>query len=512
MALIRHVSKVSALTLASRVLGFLRDILMARYLGAGLASDAFFVAFKLPNFFRRLFAEGAFSAAFVPLYTAARSRDPTGRQARRLAEEALAGLTTILLVLTILVQIALPVLIYLLAPGFAEDTIKRELAVALTRLTFPYLLSISLVALLSGVLNAHDRFAAPAAAPVLLNLTFITTLLLWADSPLVTAHRLAVAVSVAGMVQLVWLVLAAGRAGIVLRFRRPRWSPRLRQLVSLMLPVALGAGITQVNLMIDIVLASFLPDGALSFLFYADRLNQLPLGVIGVAVGTTLLPGLSRSFAQGDEEKAARLLAEALTIVLALALPAALALAILPDILIAGLFERGAFDAADTRATAAALVAYASGLPAYMLTKTLVPVFYAEKDTRTPTRIALMALAANFALNLALIGPLAHIGLALATSLAAWLQTGLLAYRLRGRGRLPSSLIRRLPLASILAASITMAAALLGVRLLLRIWALDAVTAVVLTVATGLTVYGLAAWLFGLHRRLPGMRRPAPSA
>ncbi len=512
MVLIRHVSKVSALTLASRVLGFLRDVLMARYLGAGLASDAFFVAFKLPNFFRRLFAEGAFSAAFVPLYTAARSRDSSGRQARRLAEEALAGLATILLVFTVLVQVALPVLIYLLAPGFAEDAIKRELAVALTRLTFPYLLCISLVALLSGVLNAHDRFAAPAAAPVLLNLTFITTLLLWADSPLVTARRLAAAVSVAGIVQLVWLVLAAGRAGIVLRFRPPRWSARLRQLVCLMLPVALGAGITQINLMIDIVLASFLPDGALSFLFYADRLNQLPLGVIGVAVGTTLLPGLSRSFARGDEESAARLLAEALAIILALALPAALALVTVPDILIAGLFERGAFDATDTRATAAALMAYASGLPAYMLTKAFVPVFYAEKDTRTPTRIALVALAANFALNLALIGPFAHVGLALATSLAAWMQTGLLAHRLRRRGRLPPSLLRRLPISPIAAASIAMVSALFVLRLLLRIWTVEAVMAVAITVGVGLAVYGLAAWLCGLHRRLPGLRRPAPPA
>ncbi len=512
MALIRHVSRVSALTLASRVLGFVRDVLIARHLGAGLASDAFFVAFKLPNFFRRLFAEGAFSAAFVPLYTAARSRDPSGRQARRLAEEALSALVAILLVLTILVQIALPVLIYVLAPGFAEDAVKRALAVALTRLTFPYLLCISVVALFSGVLNAHERFAAPAAAPVLLNLTFIATLLIGADSPLITARRLAVAVSVAGIIQLVWLVLAAGRAGIVLRFPRPRWSGRLARLASLMLPVALGAGITQVNLLIDVMLASFLPDGSLSYLFYADRLNQLPLGVIGVAVGTTLLPGLSRRFARGDEESAERLLAEALAIVFALALPAALALVIVPDILIAGLFERGAFDAADTRATAAALMAYAGGLPAYMLIKALVPVFYAEKDTRTPTRIALIALGANFALNLALIGPLAHVGLALATSLAAWLQTGLLVHRLRRRGRLPVAVVRRLPIRAVAAASMVMAAVLVGLRMLFRFWPVEAVSAVVITVGTGLAVYALAAWLFGLHRRLPGLRQSAPPA
>ncbi|RMF72988.1 MAG: murein biosynthesis integral membrane protein MurJ [Alphaproteobacteria bacterium] len=510
--MIRHVSQVSALTLASRVLGFLRDVLIARHLGAGLASDAFFIAFKLPNFFRRLFAEGAFSAAFVPLYTAARNRDPAGHEARRLAEEALAALVTILLGLTILVQIALPVLIYLLAPGFAEDAAKRELAVALTRLTFPYLLCISVVALFSGVLNAHERFAAPAAAPVLLNLTFITALLIGADSPLITARRLAVAVSVAGIVQLVWLVLAAGRAGIRLRFRRPRWSRRLAHLVSLMLPVALGAGITQVNLLIDVMLASFLPDGSLSFLFYADRLNQLPLGVIGVAVGTTLLPGLSRSFARADVKGAERLLAEALTIILALALPAALALIIVPDILIAGLFERGAFDAADTRATAAALMAYASGLPAYMLTKALVPVFYAEKDTRTPTRLALIALGANFALNLALIGPLAHVGLALATSLAAWLQTGLLAHRLFRRRRLSPALIRRLPIRPVAAASMVMAAALAGLRILFRSWPVGTVMAVAITVGTGLAVYALTAWLLGLHRRILRPQRPTPPA
>ncbi|GIX15884.1 MAG: putative lipid II flippase MurJ [Rhodothalassiaceae bacterium] len=510
MGLIRHLSQVSALTLLSRVLGFVRDMLMARHLGAGLASDAFFVAFKLPNFFRRLFAEGAFSAAFVPLYAEARTRDPTGRDARRLAEQALAILSAVLLLFTVLAQIAMPGVIAVLAPGFLDDPAKAHLAVELTRLTFPYLACISLVALLAGVLNAHDRFAAPAAAPVLLNLTFIAALLLFADGPPVTARRLAFAVTVAGIVQLVWLVLAAARAGIRLRFVRPRWTPGIARLLTLMLPVALGAGITQVNLMVDVVLASFLDDGALSWLFYADRLNQLPLGVIGVAVGTTLLPALSRAHAAGRPAEAERLLAQALNLTLLLALPAAAALILLPDALIAGLFQRGAFDAADTRATAAALMAYASGLPAYMLTKALVPVFYAEKDTRTPTRIALTALGANFLLNLTLIWWLGHVGLALATSLAAWLQTALLARILGRRGRLPRRLLAHIPLGRILLATGGMAAVLAALRHLLAGMGLGAAAAMAVLVAAGLLAYAAAAAGLGLHRRLGAPARASP--
>lgn len=438
-SLLRAFSTVGGLTLASRVLGFVRDVLMARYLGAGLAADCFFVAFKLPNFFRRLFAEGAFSAAFVPLFARALGKEPTDethRQARAFAEDALSLLVLVLLVFTAAMQAAMPWAMTALAPGFIDQPAKYALAVDLTRLTFPYLLLISLVALFAGILNAVNRFAAAAAAPILLNLVLITSLLIFHDSELIAARALAVGVTFAGIVQFVWLFFAVARAGFAPRLPRPKLTPGLRRLLVVMAPVAVGAGVTQINLVIDVVLASFLGDGALSFLFYADRLNQLPLGVIGIAVGTVLLPRLSRSLSGGAEAEAAFEHNRAIEFALFLTLPAAAALALIPGPLIRALFEHGAFITGDTRATAAALTAYAVGLPAFVLVKVLVPGFYAREDTRTPVRIAMIALAANLVLNIALMIPLAHVGLALATSLAAWLNAGLLLTTLLKRGML----------------------------------------------------------------------------
>ncbi len=503
--LLANVGTVSSLTLVSRLLGFVRDVLMASHLGAGAAADAFFVAFKLPNFFRRLFAEGAFSAGFVPLFAKALEEDPSGRAARRFAEESLAALLAAVLLFTALVEAAMPWAMLLLAPGFRADPDKFSLAVALTRLTFPYLALVSLVALLAGILNGCRRFAAAAAAPVLLNLTLIAALVLFHDTPLRTARALAIAVSLAGIVQFVWLSAAVARAGIRLRLRPPRPTPRVRRLVRLMAPVALAAGVTQLNLMLDIVLASFLPDGSLSFLFYADRLNQLPLGVIGVAVGTALLPGLARALAAKDARAAETQQLQALVIVLILALPAAGALIAIPDLLIAGLFQRGAFDADATRATAAALAAYATGLPAYMLIKALLPAFFAREDTATPTRCAMIALAVNAVLNLLLVWPLAHVGLALATAIAAWAQAGLLYRHLRRRGHLPADLRRRVPLARMLAATGLMVALLLLARGLLvaSIARIAGPTgAMAAMVALGLAAYALALVLVGLGGHL----------
>lgn len=504
--LLANVGTVSSLTLISRVLGFVRDVLMASHLGAGAAADAFFVAFKLPNFFRRLFAEGAFSAGFVPLFAKALEKDPSGQAARRFAEEALAFLLAALLLFTALVEFAMPWAMLLLAPGFRSEPDKFALAVDLTRLTFPYLALVSMVALLAGILNGCRRFAAAAAAPILLNLTLIGALVLVTGTPMRTAHALAIAVSIAGIIQFVWLLRASVQAGIRLRLRWPHLTPGVRRLIRLMAPVALAAGVTQLNLMLDIILASFLPDGSLSFLFYADRLNQLPLGVIGVAVGTALLPALSRALAAGDAAAAERQQIQALSIVMGLALPAAGGLMALSDLLIAGLFQRGAFDAADSRATAAALVAYAAGLPAYMLTKALLPAFFAREDTATPTRYAMIALTANAALNLVLIWPLAHVGLALATALAAWLQTGLLYRRLRAIDQLPAGVWHQgVPLARMLTASALMVAGLLVSRDLFGSALVEAIgrTGAVLTmVALGLALYAFSLALVGLGRFL----------
>ncbi len=456
LGLVRAVATVGGYTLISRVTGFARDILIAAILGAGPLADAFFVAFRLPNFLRRLFAEGAFNAGFVPLF--AGTLEAEGRaEARRFAEQAQAALVAALLLVVVPAILLMPWLIRAFAPGFEPGSVRFEAAVELTRVTFPYLALISLAALYAGVMNSLGRFAVAAAAPILLNLTLITALLFatgWLPSP---AHALAWGVVAAGVLQLGWMVAAAGREGLALRPRRPRLSPEIRRLFALILPAALGAGVAQINLLADVVFASFLPPGAVSFLYYADRVNQLPLGVVGVAVGTALLPLLSRQIRAGDEAGAQASQNRALELALLLTVPAALALIVARQPIIAVLFERGAFGPAETDATAAALAAFALGLPAYVLIKVLTPGFFARQDTRTPVKIAVVSLITNIVLNVALLVPLGHVGIALATALSNWLNAGLLAWRLRGSDllRLGARLRRRLP--RILLASVAMA-------------------------------------------------------
>lgn len=449
----------------SRVLGLARDILMAAILGAGWIADCFFIAFKLPNFFRRLFAEGAFSAAFVPLFSgrlpASGDSDPQALAGARIfAEQTLAVLLLTLIVVVGAVQLAMPWVMHLLAPGFVGDQEKFDLAVVLTRLTFPYLLFISLVSLMGGVLNAMGRFAAAASTPILLNLSLIGVMIFLAGYTDTPAHALAWGVAGAGMIQFLWLAVACGRAGMGLRLPRPRLTAQVRELLALMAPGVIGAGAVQINLVVDIVLASFLPSGSLSFLFYADRLNQLPIGVIGVAVGTALLPLLSRHVANGEHDAAVKDQNRAIEFALALTVPAAAALIVAPVPLISVLFERGAFDAVDTRQTALALMAYAAGLPAYVLIKVLGPGYFARKDMRTPVRFALIAVAANLALNIALMIPFKHVGLAMATALSAWLNVALLGTTLLRRGHLKPDRRLRARVPRTVLAAIIMAAAL----------------------------------------------------
>jgi len=507
VSLIRGFATVGGLTLASRVLGFGRDVLMARYLGAGLAADCFFVAFKLPNFFRRLFAEGAFSAAFVPLFSRALGERETAqsrRAAKAFAEDTLAALLAVLLIFTALAEAAMPWAMVALAPGFIDQPAKFGLAVELTRITFPYLMLISLVALFSGVLNAVGRFAAPASAPILLNLILIAALLGFHESELLTAKALAAGVSLAGIAQLVWLMAALRRAGFALRLPRPRLTPGVKRLLAVMLPVALGAGVMQVNLVFDIILASFLPEGSLSWLFYADRLNQLPLGVIGIAVGTVLLPRLSRALSGGSAAEAQHTHNRAIEAALLLTLPAAVALALIPEPLIRALFEHGAFGAADRKATAAALTAFALGLPAFVLVKVLAPGFFAREDTKTPVKFALVAMAANVLLSLGLIWTLAHVGLALATALASWLNAGLLLGALLRRGHLVIDARLRRRFARMVIAAAGMGA---GVTAIAEVAALGPAASipaeiglVALLVGGGLVLYALLAQLTGAAR------------
>jgi len=429
----------------SRILGFVRDILIAGTLGAGPIADAFFVAFKLPNFFRRLFAEGAFNAGFVPLFSDLLATKGPG-PARAFAEQALSVLLLTLFIFVTLAQISMPWVMQVLAPGFVGDPERFDLAVAFTRITFPYLLLISLVSLMGGVLNSLQRFAAVAATPVLLNICLIAAVTLLAPHMPSPGHALAWGVAAAGVAQLIWLSMACQKAGMGLTLPRPRLTPKVRELLRLILPAALGAGVVQVNLVIDIILASLLPQGSVSFLFYADRLNQLPIGVVGVAVGTAILPLLSRLVAQKDQPGAVAALNRAIELTLFLALPAMFAFLVTADELILTLFQRGQFDVTAARATAFALTAYAVGLPGYVLVKVLTPAFFARRDTRTPVLVGIVAVVANLILNLILMQFMAHAGLALATAIAAWLNVALLCWILYRRGDLvpDTRLIQRL--------------------------------------------------------------------
>ncbi len=446
VALVRSFATVSSFTMLSRLLGFVRDVMIAAILGAGPLADAFFVAFKLPNFLRRLFAEGAFNAGFVPLFAGTLEADGKAA-ARAFAAQAQAILLAILVPLVIVAIAAMPWVIAVMAPGFEYGGERYQAAVELSRITFVYILFISLVALQGGVLNSLGRFAAPAAAPIALNICLIAAMLvsvLWHTEP---AKALAWGVAAAGLMQFLWLRTAVGREAMTPGLRWPRWTPEIRRLFGLVLPGVLGAGVAQINLLADVFFASLLPAGAVSYLYYADRLNQLPLGVIGVAVGTALLPLLSRQIRAGEAEAALASQNRALELALLLTLPCAVGLAVLSLPIIQVLFERGAFGAADALATAHVLAAYAIGLPAYVLVKVLVPGFFARKDTRTPVKIAVVCLIANIVLILILLWPLAEVGIALATALAAWLNAGLLGLGLRREGflRPDARLRRRLP-------------------------------------------------------------------
>lgn len=436
MALFRSIATVGGWTMVSRVLGFARDMLIANVIGAGLIADAFFVAFKFPNFFRRLFAEGAFNAAFVPLFAGRLTTD--GRDAAvKFAAEVAAVLGTVLLVFTLAAILTMPWLMLALAPGFVDQPVKFGLTVDLTRLTFPYLTFMALVALMGGMLNSLQRFAATAAAPIVLNIVLIGVLL-GVRSELLPdpGHALAWGVAVAGLAQLIWIAYACKRADIMFVPPRPRLTPGVKRLLVLMAPALLGAGVVQVNVVIDVILASTLREGSVSFLYYADRVNQLPLGVVGVAVGITLLPLLTRQLRSGETDAALGSQNRAIEFALALTLPAAAALIAMPGPIVTVLFQRGAFDAAAAEATAGALAAFAAGLPAYVLIKALTPGFFAREDTKTPVKIAVVAMVANVALAVALMQVLAHVGIALATALSAWFNAITLGILLVRRGHL----------------------------------------------------------------------------
>jgi len=433
MKILRSIATVGGYTAVSRVFGLGREILMSHVLGVGMVSDAFWVAFKFPNFFRRFFAEGAFNAAFVPMFAGTLATEGIST-ARLLAERVLSVLVLVLIGLVIFIEFGVPWLIYGLAPGFATTPERLDLAIQFIRITFPYILFISLAALLSGVLNSLDRFAAAAAAPILLNILMILALIVYSSINLSAGHALSWAVFIAGVIQLLWLYIACKRAGFPISIKFPHLTPEVKKVVTLMIPGAFGAGVMQVNLLMDMILASFLPLGAISYLCYADRLNQLPLSIFGVAIGTALLPLLSRQLRAGEVEKALKSQNMAVEVALQLTLPAAVGLIVLAYPIINLIYGHGHFTKMDVAATAPALAAFATGLPAYVLGKVFVTSFFARQDTKTPVKIAILCVATNLFLNLILMRFFAHVGMAIATSIAAWLNTGLLVLALRRRG------------------------------------------------------------------------------
>lgn len=442
MKLYRAFATVGGLTMVSRVLGFVRDILIAAVLGTGLVADAFFAAFRLPNLFRRLFGEGAFNSAFVPLF-AKRIEAEGANSARQFAEEAMAVLFFALLILTALAELAMPLVVYILTPGFANNPEKFDLTILLTRITFPYLLCMSLVALLSGLLNALHKFAAAAAAPIILNvvlISFISIAAWWGLGNTPEAGIvLAFGVAVAGALQLVLLAIVANRFEMGLKFRRPRITKGVRRLLRLGIPGAVAGGITQINIVIGTMIAS-LQAGAISYLQYADRIYQLPLGVVGIAIGVVLLPDVSRQLGAGNHEGVAESQNRSIEFSLLLTFPAAVALLVMPEPIIRVLFERGEFSVESTHAVSAALAAFAVGLPAFVLIKVFSPAYFAREDTRTPMIYAGVGMAVNVVGSISLfyvfrhLGILPHIGIAMATTLAGWVNAALLWSTLVKRG------------------------------------------------------------------------------
>lgn len=459
--LLRAVATVGGFTMVSRVLGFVRDLLIAAALGAGPVADAFFVALRLPNLFRRLFAEGAFNAAFIPVFSGELAGGGKARAAE-FAERVFSLMLILLTLITVVAELTMPWFVTVLAPGFTAKPESFSLAVEMARLTFPYLWFITLASLMGAILNALDKFAAAAAAPCLLNIIMIGALLLFADVLETPGHVLSVAVALAGLAQLGMMGWALKRSGYEMRLVLPRFDPAVVRTLKLLGPGAVGAGVMQINLLIGTLIASLLPTGAIAYLYYADRIYQLPLGVIGVAMGTALLPRLARSLKSGDEADAANAMNRGMEMALFLTLPAAIALAVIPEAIVTVLFERGAFTAEDARATGFVLAAYAAGLPAFVLVKVLSPGFFAREDTKTPVQIAAVSVAANIALGFALYRPFGAVGLALATSIASWINTGLLGWVLYQRGHFApdTMLLGRLPRA--FAASLAMGVMVLG--------------------------------------------------
>jgi putative peptidoglycan lipid II flippase len=525
-SLVKNVGTIGGLTAVSRVFGFARDMITARVLGAGLAADAWQLAFILPNTFRRLFAEGAFSVAFVPMYSRALHGEGGEEAADRFAGDVLSVFVWVLLGFSAIAMLAMPGIVWLLAREYQGVPGKFELAVSLSRITFPYLMLVSLVAMLSGLLNARSRFAPGAFVPVLLNVVLIAGILTgyvlrerFGGSDMTVAYAQSVALALAGVAQLAYMWWAKRRAGVRLRITRPKFTPEVKRLCLLMLPATFGAGVYQISQLVDTFFATSLPQGSLTLLKTADRLNQMPLGIFGIALGTAILPMLARHIQLGDDGEAQRLQANADEVGTLLTLPAAAALAICAPAFVTAFFVGGKMTPADGALMAQIVTALVAGLPAYVLVKVFQPAFFSREDTRTPVYVAAVVLALNIAINFIVVPVYGIVGLAGATAFTATLNVLALytIVQLRGwfrfTGKLAGRLIRQLVATAAMSALLWWMMPLLadrfGASVFERVWS------IALLVAAGGVAFFAVAWLTGaidrdLIAQMKRKRRPQP--
>ncbi|RFD19143.1 murein biosynthesis integral membrane protein MurJ [Komagataeibacter melaceti] len=489
---------VSGWTMISRVLGLVRDQLLAALLGAGAAQDAYQIACRLPNMFRRLFGEGALNAAFVPLFSSLLEREGKDT-AQRFANETMSVLLSWLLLLTVLGEVFMPGVLHVIAPGFTHGDLRDSLAISLSRITFPYLFLICGAALVAGVLNGMHHFGVAAAAYVSFNVVGIASIMLLPRLTGDVAHAAAWGVSASGVIQFAILLYAARRAGMRLQLVAPCVTPRIRTLLGRMGVGLVGSGITQINFMVDTIIATLLPAGSVSLMYFADRVNQLPLGVLGAAAGTTLLPVLTRSLAAGDVAGAHATQNRAISYALILTLPAAAGLLVIAAPVMMALFGHGHFSARDAVLAAQSLRAYAVGLPAFVLVKVLAPGFFARGDTRTPVLVGTATLVLNFILNVSFMRWLAHIGPPLASSLAAMVNAGALAFLLRRRGALVSDPVLGRQLAGMVGCAALMALGLFGMEYTPLGGAMTAGPLMRLVDVGVMIVVGMGLYLAGLH-------------
>jgi putative peptidoglycan lipid II flippase len=437
MSLFKSIATFGGFTLISRLTGFVRDMILANILGAGMISDAFFVSFKLPNLFRSLFAEGAFTSAFVPLFSQKLVQEGR-KKSIFFAAQAVSVLVFFLLIFVLVFELFMPYVVQILAPGFVADQGKTELATTLCRITFPFLLCMSVVSFQAGILNSFEKFAAPAAAPIILNLVMIGSAFVFVPFSPTPAHGMALGITVAGFLEILWLGFFLKTQNVSLRpyykISKILKNPEIRLLFKRIAPGVVGAGIYQINMVVDTILVSLVGTGAISWLYYANRLQQLPLGVVGAAISVALLPILSKQLKAGDLVQSTQTQNKAFEYGALLSLPAAVLMIVLAKPVVHILFEHGRFASTDTSMTAAAVTAYAVGLPCYVLVKALMPNFFARGDTVTPVKFSAVVFSVNLICNLLLMKPFGHVGIAMATSLAAFVSLFQYLYGLKKRG------------------------------------------------------------------------------